>query len=74
LPAASSRDHGGGRRSLGELANDSQLRWLGPQKGVIHISMAAIINAVWDLRPSAPEKPGWKVLAGHDAARNRGGG
>ena len=31
------------------LAGDSQLRWLGPEKGVIHISMAAIVNAVWDL-------------------------
>jgi len=46
-----------------ELANDSQLRWLGPQKGVIHISMAAIINAVWDLHAKRAGKPVWKVLA-----------
>ena len=32
------------------LASDSQLRWLGPEKGVIHLALAAIVNAVWDLR------------------------
>src|SRR4029434_151429 len=32
-----------------QLAGDSQLRWLGPEKGVIHISMAAVVNAMWDL-------------------------
>src|SRR5918992_5330738 len=31
------------------LAEDSQLRWLGPEKGVIHLALAAIVNAVWDL-------------------------
>jgi L-fuconate dehydratase len=46
-----------------ELAGDSQLRWLGPQKGVIHISMAAIVNAVWDLHAKRVRKPVWKVLA-----------
>jgi L-fuconate dehydratase len=46
-----------------ELACDSQLRWLGPQKGVIHISMAAIVNAVWDLHAKRARKPLWKVLA-----------
>jgi L-fuconate dehydratase len=46
-----------------ELAGDSQLRWLGPQKGVIHISMAAIVNAVWDLHAKRARKPVWKVLA-----------
>ena len=46
-----------------ELADDSQLRWLGPQKGVIHISMAAIINAVWDLHAKRAGKPVWKLLA-----------
>ena len=46
-----------------ELAGDSQLRWLGPQKGVIHISMAAIVNAVWDLHAKRAGKPLWKVLA-----------
>ena len=46
-----------------ELAGDSQLRWLGPEKGVIHISMAAIVNAVWDLYAKAERKPVWKLLA-----------
>lgn len=46
-----------------ELAGESQLRWLGPEKGVIHISMAAIVNAVWDLWAKAEGKPVWKLLA-----------
>lgn len=46
-----------------QLAGDSQLRWLGPEKGVIHISMAAIVNAVWDLYAKAEAKPLWKLLA-----------
>ncbi len=45
------------------LASDSQLRWLGPEKGVIHISMAAIVNAVWDLHAKHERKPLWKLLA-----------
>jgi L-fuconate dehydratase len=44
------------------LASESQLRWLGPEKGVIHISMAAIVNAVWDLWARAEGKPLWKLL------------
>jgi L-fuconate dehydratase len=46
-----------------ELASDSQLRWLGPEKGVIHISMAAIVNAIWDLHAKRDRKPVWKLLA-----------
>lgn len=45
------------------LANDSQLRWLGPEKGVIHLALAAIVNAVWDLQAKAAGKPLWKLLA-----------
>jgi L-fuconate dehydratase len=45
------------------LAGDSQLRWLGPEKGVIHISMAAIVNATWDLQAKRAAKPVWKLLA-----------
>src|SRR3954453_10275107 len=45
------------------LAGDSQLRWLGPEKGVIHISMAAVVNAVWDLHAKRERKPLWKLLA-----------
>jgi L-fuconate dehydratase len=46
-----------------ELSSESQLRWLGPEKGVIHISMAAIVNAVWDLHARREKKPVWKLLA-----------
>ena len=46
------------------LASDSQLRWLGPEKGVIHISMAAIVNAAWDLQARRRRLPLWKLLAG----------
>jgi L-fuconate dehydratase len=46
-----------------ELAGDSQLRWLGPEKGVIHLAMAAIVNAVWDLYAKVERKPVWKLLA-----------
>jgi L-fuconate dehydratase len=46
-----------------ELASESQLRWLGPEKGVIHLALAAIVNAVWDLYARAEAKPLWKLLA-----------
>ena len=45
------------------LASESQLRWLGPEKGVIHLALAAIVNAVWDLYAKAERKPVWKLLA-----------
>lgn len=45
------------------LTSDSQLRWLGPEKGVIHLATAALVNAVWDLYAKAEEKPLWKLLA-----------
>jgi L-fuconate dehydratase len=45
------------------LASDSQLRWLGPEKGVVHLALAAIVNAVWDLYGKAEGKPVWKLLA-----------
>jgi L-fuconate dehydratase len=44
------------------LVTDSQLRWLGPEKGVIHLATAAIVNAVWDLYARLEEKPLWKLL------------
>jgi L-fuconate dehydratase len=46
-----------------ELAGETQLRWLGPEKGVVHISLAAIINALWDLWAKSQGKPVWKLLA-----------
>lgn len=45
------------------MINDSQLRWLGPEKGVIHLATAALINAVWDLWAKVAGKPLWKLLA-----------
>jgi L-fuconate dehydratase len=45
------------------LAGDSQLRWLGPEKGVVHLALAAIVNAVWDLYGKVEQKPVWKLLA-----------
>jgi L-fuconate dehydratase len=43
--------------------SDSQLRWLGPEKGVIHLATAAIINAIWDLWAKSQGKPVWKLLS-----------
>ncbi|HEY2586744.1 MAG TPA: enolase C-terminal domain-like protein, partial [Tepidisphaeraceae bacterium] len=45
------------------LTRDVQLRWLGPEKGVIHLATAAILNAVWDLWAKREGKPLWKLLA-----------
>ncbi|MEK6478078.1 L-fuconate dehydratase [Catalinimonas sp. 4WD22] len=44
------------------VTGDSQLRWLGPEKGVIHLATAAIVNAVWDLYAKAENKPLWKLI------------
>jgi L-fuconate dehydratase len=52
-------DLGGTYRSL---ANDSQLRWLGPEKGVVHLALAAVMNAVWDLAARRAGKPLWRLL------------
>ena len=45
------------------LTSDSQLRWVGPEKGVIHLATAALVNAVWDLYARAEGVPLWKLLA-----------
>ncbi|WP_394770505.1 L-fuconate dehydratase [Lacisediminihabitans sp.] len=45
-----------------ELQSDSQLRWLGPDKGVIHLALAAVMNAVWDLAARKAGKPLWRLL------------
>jgi len=45
------------------LVGDSQLRWLGPEKGVIHMAVAAVVNAVWDLHAKREGKPLWKLLS-----------
>jgi L-fuconate dehydratase len=45
------------------LTSDGQLRWTGPEKGVIHLATGAIVNAVWDLLAKSRSKPVWKLLA-----------
>ena len=73
---SSSADARGDHRGSGWRSGDrwpprSQLRWLGPEKGVIHISMAAIVNAVWDLHAKARAKAGVEAARRHDAAPDR---
>lgn len=45
------------------LTCESQIRWLGPEKGALHLATAAIVNAVWDLYAKAEGKPVWRLLA-----------
>jgi L-fuconate dehydratase len=47
-----------------KLTHDSQIRWLGPEKGVMHLAAAAIVNAAWDLLATAAGVPLWRLLAG----------
>ncbi|MEW6635509.1 MAG: L-fuconate dehydratase [Actinomycetota bacterium] len=55
------------RRDMGafwaRVVGDSQLRWVGPEKGVIHLATAALVNAAWDLLAKAEGKPLWKLLS-----------
>ncbi len=44
------------------ITGDSQLRWIGPDKGAIHLATAAVVNAVWDLYAKVEGKPLWKLL------------
>ncbi|KAH7013312.1 enolase C-terminal domain-like protein [Ilyonectria destructans] len=45
------------------LVSDSQLRWIGPEKGVIHLALGAVVNAVWDLWAKSLGKPVWRIVA-----------
>jgi L-fuconate dehydratase len=45
------------------LVHDSQLRWLGPEKGVMHMGIAAVVNALWDLAAKRAGQPLWQLLA-----------
>ena len=58
--------------SPGELwsatVGDSQFRWLGPEKGVVHMAAGALLNAVWDLRARVSGRPLWLLLAEMDPA------
>ncbi|MEV0642808.1 L-fuconate dehydratase [Streptomyces sp. NPDC050619] len=49
-----------------DLIGDSQLRWLGPEKGVMHMAIGAVMNAVWDLAAKRAGKPLWRLLAEAD--------
>ena len=46
----------------GQITGDSQLRWVGPEKGVIHLATAAVVNAEWDLWAKQQKKPLWQLL------------
>lgn len=46
-----------------ELVHDSQLRWLGPEKGVMHMAIGAVVTALWDLRAKREGRPLWQLLA-----------
>jgi L-fuconate dehydratase len=43
--------------------HDSQLRWLGPEKGVMHMAIGAVVNALWDLAAKRAGVPLWKLLS-----------
>ena len=49
-----------------ELVHDSQLRWLGPEKGVMHMAISAVINALWDLKAKRAGLPLWRLLCAMD--------
>ncbi|MEU7831116.1 MULTISPECIES: L-fuconate dehydratase [unclassified Nonomuraea] len=46
-----------------EMVYDSQLRWLGPEKGVMHMAISAVVNALWDLKAKRAGKPLWLLLS-----------
>ena len=45
------------------LVSDSQLRWIGPEKGVIHLALGAVVNAIWDVWAKSLGKPVWRIVA-----------
>jgi L-fuconate dehydratase len=52
-----------------DVTGDSQLRWIGPEKGAIHLATAAVVNAVWDLCAKSENKPLWKLLTDMEPAQ-----
>ncbi|MBQ1445018.1 MAG: fuconate dehydratase [Renibacterium sp.] len=46
-----------------EFVHDSQLRWLGPEKGVMHMAIGAVVNALWDLKAKRAGLPLWQLLS-----------
>jgi L-fuconate dehydratase len=61
LPLEETLDNMGGFWK--SLVHDSQLRWLGPEKGVMHMAISAVVNALWDLKAKRAGKPVWRLLA-----------
>jgi len=51
-----------GARFWRHVTGDSQLRWIGPEKGVIHLATGAVVNAVWDLLAKSAGKPLWQLI------------
>jgi L-fuconate dehydratase len=45
------------------ITSDSQLRWIGPDKGAMHLATGAVVNAVWDLLAKRAGKPVWRLVA-----------
>jgi L-fuconate dehydratase len=70
-PLVIGRDFRDVRENMGAfwraLTGDSQLRWIGPDKGAIHLATAAVVNAVWDLWAKLEGKPVWCLLADLEA-------
>ncbi|WP_119301088.1 L-fuconate dehydratase [Dongia deserti] len=66
-PAVIGRDLAGITKNMGQfwrgLTAFRQLRWVGPEKGVLHLATAAVVNAIWDLWGKAVKKPVWRVVA-----------
>jgi L-fuconate dehydratase len=52
-----------------QLTDDTQFRWLGPEKGVIHLATGALLNAVWDLYARTESKPLWQLLSDMEPAQ-----
>ena len=45
------------------ITGDSKLRWIGPDKGAVHLATGAVVNAVWDLLAKQADKPVWKLVS-----------
>ena len=52
-----------------QLVGDSPLRWLGPERGVVHMAIGAVLNACWDLAAKRAGQPLWQLLAGLSPAQ-----
>jgi len=50
-------------RFLRHITSDSQLRWIGPDKGAMHLATGAVVNAAWDLLAKEADKPVWRLVA-----------